>query len=112
MRNGLRQFIYSQDLAKLIIWSLVEYNDKETIILSVGEKEEVTIEQVGRMIAREFEYEDRIVFDTSFSDGQFKKTADNSKLMKLYPDFRFTDLDKGIYKSVEWFKENVDSCRK
>ena len=108
----LRQFIYSQDLAKLIIWSLVEYNDKETIILSVGEKEEVTIEQVGRLIARKFEYEDRIVFDTSFSDGQFKKTADNSKLMKLYPDFRFTDLDQGIYKSVEWFKENIDSCRK
>ena len=108
----LRQFIYSQDLAKLIIWSLVEYNEKETIILSVGEKEEVSIEQVGRMIAREFEYEHRIVFDTSLSDGQFKKTADNGKLMKYYPDFRFTDLDEGIHKSVEWFKENFDNCRK
>ena len=108
----LRQFIYSQDLAKLIIWSLVEYNEKETIILSVGEKEEVSIEQVGRMIAREFDYEDRIVFDTSLPDGQFKKTADNSKLMKYYPDFRFTDLDEGIHKSVEWFKENFANCRK
>ena len=108
----LRQFIYSQDLAKLIIWSLVEYNEKETIILSVGEKEEVSIEQVGRMIAREFDYEHRIVFDTSLSDGQFKKTADNSKLMKYYPDFRFTELDEGIHKSVEWFKEHFDNCRK
>jgi hypothetical protein len=25
------------------------------------------------MIAREFDYEDNIIFDTSYSDGQFKK---------------------------------------
>ena len=38
------------------------------------------------MIAKEFNYEDKIIFDTSYSDGQYKKTADNSKLMKLRPE--------------------------
>ena len=39
----LRQFIYSEVLAKLFMWGLESYNDKSSIILSVGEKEEVSI---------------------------------------------------------------------
>ena len=70
----LRQFIYSEDLAKLIMWTL-ESNKEPTIILSVSEKDEVSIEYVTRLIAREFDYEHRLEFDTNFSDGQYKKTA-------------------------------------
>merc|ERR1711998_570048 len=42
----LRQFIYSQDLGRLIMWVLEKYQKKDSIILSVGEKEEVSIEYV------------------------------------------------------------------
>jgi GDP-L-fucose synthase len=108
----LRQFIYSIDLAKLIVWALLDYDQKKSIILSVNEKNEISIEDVARMIAREFDYESNIKFDTSYSDGQFKKTADNSKLMKLYPDFEFTNINIGIHNSVEWFKNNYNYCRK
>lgn len=34
----------------------------------------------------------RLVFDSSKSDGQYKKTACNKKLMSLYPDFKFTPI--------------------
>jgi GDP-L-fucose synthase len=108
----LRQFIYSLDLAKLIMWSLLEYNEKESIILSNSEEDEVSIEDIARLIAREFDYEQHMIFDTSFSDGQFKKTADNSKLMKLYPEMKFTDIHIGIKNSVQWFQDNYDVCRK
>jgi GDP-L-fucose synthase len=108
----LRQFIYSLDLAKLIMWSLLEYNEKESIILSNSEEHEVSIEDIARFIAREFDYEQHMIFDTSFSDGQFKKTADNSKLMKLYPEMKFTDIHIGIKNSVQWFQDNYDVCRK
>lgn len=39
-------------------------------------------------------FEGNIVFDTSKSDGQFKKTASNKKLKELYPDFKFTPIDQ------------------
>lgn len=32
-----------------------------------------------------------VKYDTSKSDGQFKKTASNAKLRKYLPDFKFTD---------------------
>ena len=106
----LRQFIYSKDLVKLFMWTLENYREKTPLILSV--KDEISIENVARLISREFNYEDRIKFDTSFSDGQFKKTADNTKLMNLIGDFQFTPIEEGIKNSVKWFIENYDTARK
>jgi GDP-L-fucose synthase len=108
----LRQFIYSVDLAKLILWSLKKVN-RENIILSVSEIQEVTIEYVARLIARSFNYESRMVFDDSFADGQYKKTADNGKLMNLLNcEFEFTTIENGIKSSVDWFIEHYDDARK
>jgi GDP-L-fucose synthase len=108
----LRQFIYSEDLAKLIMWTLENYNDTESLILSVNEKDEVSIKDIAYEIAKNFDYEDNLVFDSNFADGQFKKTADNSKLMNLIGNYEFTGIKDGIKKSVEWFVNNYDICRK
>lgn len=108
----LRQFIYSHDLAKLILWILENYTYKEPIILSVDEKDEVSIEDVSKMIAKKMDYSENIVFDISKPDGQYKKTADNSNLMKLIKDFKFTNIELGINETVEWFQNNYNNCRK
>ncbi len=110
--NPLRQFIYSEDLAKLILWTLENYNQLEPIILSVPESDEKSIHYVASCIAKEFDYCDNMSFDKEKPDGQFKKTANNSKLAQFLPNFQFTPIEKGIHKSVEWFIKNYDSCRK
>lgn len=104
----LRQFIYSQDLSKLIIWCLENYKDKESIILA--DNKEYSIKYIGEIIAENFNIKN-IKFDNNFSDGQYKKTADNSKLLKLY-NFHFTDINIGLKNSCEWFNENYEYCRK
>ena len=108
----LRQFIYSEDLAVLIMRVLEDYQENGSIILSVSEEDEVSIKDIAIEIAKAFNYEERIVFDTSYSDGQYKKTADNRKLKNLIGDYKFIGINEGIKKSVEWFLENYDSCRK
>ena len=108
----LRQFIYSEDLAKLMIWTLREYHEPEPIILSVGEEDEVSIGDVARMIAKAIDFQGELIFDVEKPDGQFKKTANNKKLMSRRPDFKFTPMSEGIQKSVDWFVANFDSCRK
>ena len=107
----MRQFIYSYDLARLLMWSLLEYKNKESIILSVGEKEEVSIKYVATEIAKQFNYEYMIEFDESYSDGQFRKTADNKKLLELNK-YSFIRIEEGIKRTVEWFIKNFNDCRK
>jgi GDP-L-fucose synthase len=98
----LRQFIYSEDLANLIMIILESYND-DNIILSVPEDDEKSIEYIARVIAKTYDYEHRIKFDKSYSDGQFKKTVSIQRLKKNIGDFKFTNLEEGIQKTVQWF---------
>lgn len=108
----LRQFIYAEDLAKNIMWVLEEYNETEPIILATDEADEISIEQVARIIAREFDYEQFLEFDTTKADGQYKKTASNQKFRKYNQDFSFSKIEKGLQDTISWFKQNYPNIRK
>ncbi|GKY96377.1 hypothetical protein MPSEU_000597300 [Mayamaea pseudoterrestris] len=109
----LRQFIYSRDLAELTVWVLRDYNDDPNpITLSVDEDMEVSIKQVALAVAKAMDFNGEIVFDKTKADGQFKKTASNTKLRRFKPDYQFTTMEEGIRKSVDWFVEHYETCRK
>merc|ERR1719159_1680050 len=72
--SPLRQFIFSEDLARLFVWVMREYRETAPIILSVGEEDEVTIADVAQMIADSMpDFRGKIIKDTTKSDGQHKK---------------------------------------
>lgn len=70
-------------------------------------------------------------FDTTRSDGQFRKPASNAKLRKLIGEFEFTPFDKGkftfgragfqlltsrftlpaLQDTVQWFLKNYNNAR-
>ena len=110
--SPLRQFIYSEDLAALTVWTLRSYGDVEPIILSVGEEAEVSIKDVAYMVAEAMQFKGKVVLDTTKADGQYKKTASNAKLMRLHPGFAFTPMQEGIQKAVSWFVDNYEAARK
>lgn len=111
--SPVRQFIHSYDLAKLMLWTLREYNSVDPLILSVSEEEEVSIKQVVEWIAEAYDWKHGIVWDSTKADGQFKKTASNAKLLTVLPEnkFDFIPLQQGIKDTVQWFVENHDSAR-
>jgi GDP-L-fucose synthase len=78
----------------------------------VGEEDEVSIREVAHMINRAMGMTVDIKFDSSQSDGQFKKTASNAKLRRYLPHFQFTPFQQAIEESVEWFCQNFDTARK
>ena len=71
--SPLRQFIYSRDLARLMIWVIREYKETEPIILSVGEEDELSIKQVAESIAKALKFEGEVQVQLSksskFSDS-------------------------------------------
>uniref|UniRef100_D3TLM3 GDP-L-fucose synthase n=1 Tax=Glossina morsitans morsitans TaxID=37546 RepID=D3TLM3_GLOMM len=108
----LRQFIYSLDLAKLMIWVLRKYHSIEPIILSVDEEQEVTIYELAEAIAKAFAFKGQLVCDTKMADGQYKKTASNRKLRSFLPDFQFTNFEDAIKMSVQWYIDHYEEARK
>ncbi|KAL7452942.1 hypothetical protein ACHAWC_004646 [Mediolabrus comicus] len=108
----LRQFIYSLDLAELTVWVMREYHSPDPITLSVDESAEVSIRDVALAVAKAMKFDGEVVFDTTKADGQFKKTACNKKLRGLRPDYKFTSMEEGVQKAVDWFLENYETARK
>ena len=58
------------------------------------------------------DFKGNIMFDTTKSDGQYKKTASNLKLKALYPEFQFTSIQDGLKEACKWFEDNYDTARK
>ncbi|XP_053286054.1 GDP-L-fucose synthase isoform X1 [Pleuronectes platessa] len=107
-----RQFIYSLDLARLFLWVLCDYPEFDPIILSVGEEDEVSIKEAADEVIQAMGFEGEVQYDTSRSDGQFKKTASNAKLKRYQPNFKFTPFKQAIKETSDWFVANYDSARK
>lgn len=63
----------------------------------MSEEDEVSIKEAAMAVLEGFDFKGKVTFDTSKSDGQFKKTASNDKLRRYLPDFKFTPFKQGIF---------------
>ncbi|XP_060946430.1 GDP-L-fucose synthase-like [Limanda limanda] len=107
-----RQFIYSLDMARVIIWVMREYKEVEPLIISVGAEEEISIKEAVEMVAECLDFKGKIEYDNTMSDGQLKKTANIAKLRGYLPDFAFTPVREAIKMTCDWFVENYNTANK
>lgn len=108
--NPLREFIFSEDVAKLTEWVLHNYNESEPIILSTSE--EISIKDVVSVIVELMNFKGEVVFDSSKPDGQFRKPSDNSKIKHYLPNYKFTPIYNGLKQTIEYFEKNYNVVRK
>jgi len=101
----LRQFVHSDDLSELILWSIDNWK-KEEPFMAINEKE-YSIKEIALIIADRFNILNKIKFDNTKPNGQFRKPAKSD-----YPDFEFINLEEGLNKTIDWFLDNYDTIRK
>ncbi|XP_043546810.1 GDP-L-fucose synthase isoform X2 [Chiloscyllium plagiosum] len=90
----------------------IRQTQEAVYILFVGEEDEVSIKEAAESIVTAMGFKGEVTFDTSKSDGQYKKTASNSKLRKYLPDFKFTPFSQAIKETCNWFVANYELARK
>lgn len=112
--SSLRQFIFSNDLGKIILHFVNCKLEKQFNQLIVGPpiRDEITIKQLVNKIVKEFDFNGEIVYDLSFPEGQFKKTVSDAELLVYIPNFKFTSLEIGLKKTIDYFIENYNIVRK
>jgi GDP-L-fucose synthase len=105
----LREFVYSDDIARLALWAIEHYSEDTPIIFTSGI--EVSIRELTEMVAKKMKFEGNLIFDSSKPDGQYRKPSDTTKLKKWLPEFQWTPLEEGIERTVEWFLSNYPKLR-
>jgi len=107
--KAYREFLYSEDIGPIVQWVLENYDEPEPLIISPDE--EISIATVAQEIAWRMEFNGNIVYNQE-RDGQLRKPSDNTKLKSLIPDLKFTPIEEGLQKSINWFIQNYEDCRK
>ena len=104
-----REFVFSEDIARLSLLALERYDEDTPIIFSSAQ--ETSIRELVDEVVSALKFQGKVVWDTSKPDGQFRKPSDNSKMKKHFPDFKLTPLKEGIAKTVAWFEQNYPAIR-
>jgi GDP-L-fucose synthase len=108
--SPLREFTYSIDMARIIIFLLENYNGPAPI--NVGNTTEYSIKSVADMITEILEFKGKIVWDTSGPPGQFRKPSSNSNLTDLgWSQDNYTDFYVALKTVCKWFESNYDIAK-
>jgi len=102
---ALRQFTYSLDIAKILIW--LANNECHYDLINIGDDREISIREASREIASAMEFTGDIIWDTKVPRGQHRKPCDMSRLKRLgFEDF--TKFKTAIEYTTEWLKDNYE----
>jgi GDP-L-fucose synthase len=108
--SPLREFTYSEDIAKILLFLLENYNRPEPI--NIGNTEEYSIKEVIEIVCEILEYDGKIFWNLSKPDGQHRKPSSNKKLIELgWNEKDYTPLKEGLKKTCNWFKINYPNVR-
>jgi GDP-L-fucose synthase len=113
--SAVRQFLYADDLARVIIKFIeLEVNQNEvSVIVSPPESDEISIKNVVETICNIFDFDTtNILYNTSYSDGQYKKTTNDDEIKKYIKDITFTPLNVGLRDTIKYFNDHYDFVRK
>jgi GDP-L-fucose synthase len=98
----LREFLYSDDLARACVFLMQEYSNEQFV--NVGSGSDISIHELAQIVRRIVGYQGDIVWDTSKPDGTPRKLMDSSRLLAMgwKPE---VDLESGIRQSYADFLE-------
>ncbi len=75
--------------------------------------DEISIKNLTELVVTLFEYDvNKITNDLSKSDGCLKKTVESLYFKDIYPDFKYESLHNGLNKTIKWFIDNYNTCKK
>ena len=100
----LREFLYVDDLANAVEFILNKNIQDDLINIVSGE--EISILKLAELIKDVIGYEGSLVFDTSMPDGNPRKLLDCS-LINSYGWIHNTNLETGLEKTYDWYKNNI-----
>jgi GDP-L-fucose synthase len=98
-----RDFIYAGDVARCIPFFIEKYDSSDPVNISSGTK--TSIRELAEIIARLVNFQGKIEWDSSKSDGQLIKIFDPTKMKSLGLSCD-TALFAGLEKTINWFSAN------
>ena len=100
-RKSKRCLLYSKDAARMIL----EIAKKEIQVINLSSMKEVSIGQLANIIAKNFNFNGKIIWQKKKFVGVDRRKLDTSLQNKLKIKEEYS-LEKGLEETIEWFNKN------
>ena len=108
--SPLREFTFSEDAAKILVFLLDKYDGEHPI--NIGNTMEYSIAHAAKLLASILDYDGEIIWDITRPAGQFRKPSSNKKLLSLgWTEDKYTDFEKALRIVCTWFTQNYENAR-
>jgi len=104
-----REFLYVEDAAEGILLATEKYNKPDPVNLGVGE--EITIQELAKLISELTGYEGNILWDQSKPDGQPRRCLDAERAKKEFGFEAKTSLTDGLRSTIDWYHSATSQNR-
>jgi GDP-L-fucose synthase len=102
--NASREFLYVEDAAEGIVRATMSYSGKDPVNLGTGS--EIVIRDLVEEIRKLVGYQGDTSWNSSQPDGQPRRRLDVKKAAQEFGFQAQTDLNKGLAKTIEWYRES------
>ncbi len=99
-----REFLYAGDAADGILTASEFYNGGEPV--NIGSGQEISIKDLAEMIARLTGFEGKLVWDTSYPNGQPRRALDTSRAADYFGWRAQTSFEEGLKHTIAWYRKN------
>tara|TARA_B100001121_G_C18698517_1_gene626164 strand:+ start:5148 stop:6116 length:969 start_codon:yes stop_codon:yes gene_type:complete len=100
----IREWLFVEDGARALLKSLTLKGD--SFLFNIGVNKGISIKELANIIAKTIDWNGVFVFDTSKPNGVERKTVVDTHSKDLINWKPETDLELGIKKTINWYKEN------
>lgn len=107
--KSLREFIFVDDLAQILIGLLD--NDKIPERLLISGFEQHSIKEVVDMLVEVSGFSGEVSYDAAKPNGQRNRQSDLTQLKTLFPEFKPVSLRRGLEISYRWFDTHYPKVR-
>ena len=98
-----REWIFVNDICK-IVSQLIKKNINNNIVLNIAQNKSYSINEIAFLIKNIFKFNGKIINNTNYADGAPLKQLCNKKFKKFFKNFKFTDFEHAINKTIKSYK--------
>lgn len=109
--NAEREFLYVNDFAN-IIENIYNKNIDIDGPLIISPDTFYKISDVVEIIIEKLNFKGKVIFNSSKPEGILRKDSNNTRFRHYFPNFKFTPLNEGLEKTINFFVDNYSNVRK
>lgn len=107
--KSLREFIFVNDLAKIIL-ELIPNNELPDKIIVSG-RHQHSIKEIVDMLVEIANFNGMVIWDPTKPNGQRSRPSSKKIIDNLLPNFQYTNIYKALKDTWEWFERNYPNVR-